>query len=197
MLKIISIHINKTAGKAFRQLLYLNYGPKLLCMNVDNSNKFHRGPSCKANELESKIKNYTEVLHGHFTYKDISNLIDNNIKIIAWLREPVGRVLPNYFHDFKNSYTNLDIDDYIELEINKNKMIKMLDGINFDQCIFGLQEEFDYHTSIMADMFNWRFKKVPIINAGEQRPVSIKTIKRIEELNYLDIILYEKIKGLL
>ena len=189
MLELISIHINKTAGKSFRNILAQNYGRDLFCVNVDNSEKQHRSLSCKSFELVGLIPSTARALHGHFPAKDIVD-IANGVPVIAWFRSPVERVISNYFHDLNNGYTKLNITDYVLQDSNINKISRMLDGISLNNLVIGFQETFNQDVKRIGKMFGWNNLSAPMINVGKKNSVSSNTRELIENLNREDIGLY-------
>lgn len=191
MLELISIHINKTAGKSFRQILSNNYGQSLFCINTDDSDKQHRSLSCRPDELAGMIPSTAKALHGHFTARDISNFVGDT-PIIVWLRNPVDRVISNYFHDWNNNYTDLNIEEYV-LQ-NTNKISKMLDGVRFKQLIVGFQENFDQDVIRIGRMFGWKHLTTHKLNVGIKSDVSADILRLIEICNREDIHLYTELK---
>lgn len=194
MLEVISIHINKTAGKTFKHILSRNYEQNLFCVNTDNSGKWHRSLSCKTGELTKMIPSHAKALHGHFCAKDIIG-IANNTPIIAWLRNPIDRVVSNYFHDTNNKYTILDMDEYVSQECNINKISKMLDGLSLEKLIIGFQENFSEDVKRIGKIFGWTYLETPMINVGVKDSVPNEILRLIESLNNEDIKLYNSIKN--
>jgi len=194
MLEVISIHINKTAGKSFRCVLENNYAQNLFCINTDDSGKQHRSLSCRPDELANLIPSSARALHGHFFARDIISIADN-LPIVAWIRNPVDRVVSNYFHDWNNRYTNLFIKEYILQECNINRMSKMLYGICLDKLTIGLQENFSADVIRIGKIFGWKHLSAPMINVGTKHDVSKDMLGLIEDVNHKDIELYNDLIG--
>jgi len=85
-MKFISIHIPKTGGKTFLGILSKLYNGKLC---HDKKDIPHTG---KWGYPKSYMK--YDVIHGHFIYDKYIHL---NVPYIVWLRDPVKRLISQYF----------------------------------------------------------------------------------------------------
>ena len=93
---LISLHIPKTAGTSFRNILKSVYGENQV-VRFDIS----RMGVVRMNEnvyQKSKLPN-VKVIHGHFTFQDLSGsfTLPETYKLITWMRDPVKRVISNYY----------------------------------------------------------------------------------------------------
>ncbi|NBX59029.1 MAG: hypothetical protein EBT62_00980 [Opitutaceae bacterium] len=86
---ILSIHIAKTAGTAFRELLQEYYGDRL-CF-------FYGSLTNAACEPIAALPLNVKCLHGHFYIKDNHDKFPQ-AKYVTWMRDPVERVVSEYAH---------------------------------------------------------------------------------------------------
>lgn len=86
---ILSIHIAKTAGTTFRELLQEYYRDQL-CF-------FYGSLTNAACEPIAALPINAKCLHGHFYLKDYRDNFPQ-AKCITWMRDPVERVVSEYAH---------------------------------------------------------------------------------------------------
>ena len=97
-IELVSIHIPKTAGTSFRNILKNVYGEKEV-IRFDISNR--RGITIEEKVLKSKkLSRRIKVIHGHFTYRNLTKMValSDNVPIVTWLRNPIKRVISNYYY---------------------------------------------------------------------------------------------------
>jgi hypothetical protein len=100
MVKFISIHIQKTGGRSFRDTLSGVYGKNgVLVVNHGKKHLFSK------DDLTPEVK----VIHGHLNYFEIVQKfnLDNNIPAIAWMRNPVERVISHYYFIQRKLYEKM------------------------------------------------------------------------------------------
>lgn len=213
VLKIISIHIPKTAGRSFYQILKWAYENKIGL--PQNKDKFVVDGSFIEDSFDF---NKTEVLHDHFYFKNVFNLYQKyNPKIIVWLRNPVDRVISNYYYNVSmnlqkpwkknaNKRKDLSLIEYASKSNNQNSMLKFLDGINLDNIFFiGITERFNEDANKLGKMLHWQ-EPIPefFINKGTDYyknpkiPIQLSSIsdkirRQIRDMNLDDVYLYETI----
>lgn len=217
MIELISIHIAKTGGRSFYEILKNEYGEKLdtRTRRVD----YFPGKDY-SNALINSIPKNIGVLHGHLHYKHIKDIhLQHNPKIITWLREPVDRVISNYYYMIsrvnevgkKHSHYSKHRHTIIEYAKDSvpNKMSKCLRGISLEELFFfGFQESFDEDVRTLAKKLDWS-EEIPNIrlNTGnsydsyETAPTKKSDIDQsimdeIAWINRDDIKLYEEAKKL-
>lgn len=217
MVDIISIHIAKTGGRSFFEILKNEYG-NVLDPRTKRTDFFP--DKDYSNPLIDRIPEEVSVMHGHLHYKHIKDIHQHyNPKIIAWLREPVDRIISNYYYmigrvnEIGESHPQYRKRNHTLLEYAHdsvaNKMSKCLDGISLEKLyFFGMQESFDEDIVQLSQMLGWK-KGIPAvhINTGdsfdvyETAPTKKSEITQamrneIAALNEKDILLYEKAKAL-
>jgi len=209
MIELISIHIPKTAGRSFLSILHSVYGSEHIA---------HFEKTFFPDKSVSEIQQFTSalsggvlVIHGHFQYKEIKELHRrNNSKVIAWLRNPVERVISNYSFFMKRireSPDDAELDrrknetllEYAALENSRNRMTKFMDGLELNRYFFiGITENFESDVRELASMLNWGSIDIPRINDNsgfkhQLPPVTDEQRKIIAELNREDLELYRTI----
>ena len=213
VLKIISIHIPKTAGRSFYQVLKWAYGDKIDLPH--NRDKYVIDGRFDESSIDF---NKTEVLHGHFHFRHIEHLYQKyNPKIIVWLRNPVDRVISNYYYNIsinlqkpwkKNADTrkNLTLIKFASRLQHQNAITKFIEEIKTEDIYFiGITERFDTDIKRLGKMLNWS-NPIPKITenigtdyySNSKVPTQLKDIndkmrKQIRELNLDDVNLYETI----
>lgn len=203
MIRLVSIHIPKTAGRSFRAILRRVYGEKKVFNVTRESGKAWN------KELERSIPPSVEVLHGHFTFSDISKLHhETEVPVITWLRDPVERVLSNYYFFIQragsgerpHAYHRRDetLMDYIRQDSSRNRMSRFLEGAALKDLFFvGIMEHFESELEELGRRLGWGKVEPVHVNSNKAfreqfPPVSEETRKLIRELNRRDAELYEE-----
>lgn len=210
-IELLSLHIPKTAGTSFRNILKTVYGDKAvvrLDINEDGVTRLDQVI------YDSKNIPNAKVIHGHFTYKDIVDRFNwpGGVKKITWLRHPVKRVVSNYFYLDQRLRTILNEEannlnilskmersliEYARDDINRNRQTRFLAGASPDMFDFvGIQEDFKQEIRAIAKALNW--STVPnVIHHNKtitDRPeLSLDVLMEIEELNREDMDLYKEV----
>lgn len=208
-IELVSIHIPKTAGTSFRNVLKAVYGKKSVV-------RFDIRSGGKKIEVEQKqlktrkLSDNIRVIHGHFRYRDLVELveIDEGIPVVTWMRDPVDRVISNYYYlaeilskELQEEKKGLNIlakmqrnlIEYARNEISRNRMHKFLDGMAVDKFKFvGIQEHYEED---LIDLMNTlgidTFPNYHVNVTGRKYDVSQETIEEIKTLNALDMALYQ------
>lgn len=217
MVELISIHIAKTGGQSFYEILKNEYGDKL---DIRSKRSDYFPGKNYENPLILRIPDHVCILHGHLHYKHIAEIHrKHHSKIIAWLREPVDRVISNYYYmigrvneigDEHPQYAkrNHSLVEYAHDSV-PNKMTKCLKGIDLEELFFfGFQESFDEDVKVLGKLLNWN-KPIPQVhintassmNSWENAPtpkscITIEMKEEIAKINEIDIQLYKRAKSL-
>ncbi|MCF8405739.1 MAG: sulfotransferase family protein [Bacteroidales bacterium] len=210
---IISLHIPKTAGTSFRIALQEHFGDSLIedygtrpfRVNYDVARK-------KAEEFNRKIKGekYSNVkcIHGHFLAVKYANLKNLDATFITWLRDPVERLISNYYHiirgrkDVKGTFSNLvhtenwDLETYCLHPMNKNPYEKIFRDFGIENFGFvGITENFLNDLNFFSEKY--LNKSLSIYNENK-RPIDQKLTvednfrKKIEEFHSIDVEIYRQ-----
>jgi len=215
-LELISIHIPKTAGTSFRNTLKGVYGEQgVVRLDIGLVRQ-----EVRVNEQryeQRQLPAPTRVAHGHFSYPLLKKNFDlpEGLPIITWLRDPVERVISNYFYLAKRLAEELEEErkglnilkkmqrsllEYAEYEPSQNRMAKFLEGLALEDLLFvGIQEDYDRSLERLAGLLGW--EDYPVFHhnlTGEKdRGVTPAERARIRELNQRDVVLYERALALL
>lgn len=206
-IELVSLHIPKTAGTSFRHILKDQYRRREVArLDIYQSGNIHLN---QKEFTKSSLKEKIKVIQGHYTYKSIHERLDlnKNVEFITWLRDPVERVISNYY--FLNQIIanrlkelpneNLmnrmgkSLAEFVEYEENKNVMSKFLKGAELESFKFiGFQHNFEEDLNRLATLMNWKTLKNFRYNANDRKPKKIDEdmINLIRSNNQEDIILY-------
>lgn len=205
--RLISQHIPKTAGTSFRLYLKEQFGENNV-MRLDIpiledviriNNEVHEG-----GELPVAV-----VYHGHFKCESLKSLVDNydDIPKITWLRNPVDRVISNYFYleerlrdELSERKKGLNIlskmqrtlMEYAQAEINRNRISKFIGNMSLDDYDFvGVVEYFEVDMRRLEQIMGWKEKRLDSVNRTRNKPpVSEETREAIAQLNTDDMAIY-------
>ncbi|MCP4397067.1 MAG: sulfotransferase family protein [bacterium] len=210
-IEFVSIHIPKTAGTSFRNILKQVYG-KQRVIRIDITLPGEKNSFRSPFSPPEKLPNKARVIHGHFRFPDLADLyhLSPDIPIITWVRDPVERVISNYCYLQKMLCTFLreeqrqidilskmerTLPEYARTEINRNRMAKFLEGIRLRDLLFvGIQEDFSKELDDLVTLLNW--ERVTELRHNSSRaqhaPVSGEIEEEIRRLNQQDIELYQQ-----
>lgn len=210
-LRLVSIHIPKTAGTSFRLSLQRIYGTRSV-VRLDvrpnrnevwvNEKRYHR------NHLPRR----TQVIHGHFSLTGLAKYfgVSDATPVITWLRNPVERVISHYFYlakilasQIKPNRDGLDalkplqrsLLEYARLPLSCNQMSHFLEGAALDQFKFvGFVESYNQDLQRLSQVLGWPASPEFQTNKTSHSPpiVDDETIQEIRTLNQADMDLYER-----
>ena len=209
-LKLISIHIPKSAGTSFFHTLRKEYGPRKV-VRIDTEGRAVRVNKVPLNA--AYISRNPTVVHGHFIIDDLEDIIKSTsgIPVITWLREPAERVISNYFYLSKRLEEELgekkkglnilskmkrSLLEYAHGEANRNRISKFLRGVELQDLSFiGLVSEYDKDVSDLAQKLEWKTVQTFThnkTNSSLVEKVDSETMKIIKSLNQEDYEVFEK-----
>jgi Sulfotransferase family len=183
---IISLHIPKCAGTSFRHTLEEAYGAGLW-LNYGDDFSFDAVPPC------------TECIHGHIP-GDAYNEIFPGHQTITMVRNPVQRVVSNYYHFLHNPdprhpasiklhAEQLTLREFAEIACMRNKATRYVAGRNPEDFDFvGITEEFEESVLLFAKLFQIN-KSLPVFqdNVNPDRSTPIYDISRSDHAHILDL----------
>lgn len=210
MIRLVSLHIPKTAGTSFRNILKAVYGEDKV-MRVDIPLPSEPVSYKSVPPLPEELK-AAEVLHGHFRFQDMAVLcgVPTSVPVITWLRDPVERVISNYFYLQKilrdtlceeerglNVLSKMErsLLEYAGAEINRNRISKFLEGLKLKDLLFvGVQEHFMEDLRDLGHLMKWENAcQLHQNSSAEQKTFVDPGIKEtIRNLNEADAALYEE-----
>lgn len=214
-LELISIHIPKTAGTSFRNTLCEVYGHQevvRLDIGLVRQETRIREQLYDAPQLPPE----TRVLHGHFSIPLLKGRFDipDDLPVITWLRDPVERVISNYFYLAKRLQEELEEDrkglhilkkmqrtlrEYALYEPSQNRMSKFLEGLDLEALFFvGLVEHYEEDVMMLAHKLHWDHTPVFYHNRTGNTRAEVTEEDRafIRSLNARDVALYERAMAL-
>ncbi len=208
--ELISLHIPKTAGTSFRNILRSMYGDDQLVRFDINEKGIIR-----VNEMiyDKKQLPSVKVIHGHFVYEDLIKYfkLPENYTLITWVRDPVERVISNFYYlesrikELLNEESNnlnilsklqRTLIEYARAEINRNRQTKFLSGSRLENFDFiGICEFFDEELTRLSTVLNR--KEIPQAlyhnkTAMKEKLLPNDIINEIRELNTDDVHLYKE-----
>ena len=204
---IISIHVPKTAGSSFLEML------SKAKYQIKKETTYPLFTRCEENNSNKNILldiGSSALIHGHFTFFQLKqlDLLKKN-DLVSWVRDPVERVVSHYYY-WKENYevttklhpvqkmiveNNLSICDFAEIDCMRNVQNYFL-GENVEKYRFlGVFEEFEisikkfdriFHTSLSQNM-------IYINKTKNKLMISLKEKQHISKLNQLDETLYKNV----
>lgn len=210
-IELVSLHIPKTAGTSFRSILLENVSERNFAkVDIFNSGRIKVNDQYfSGNKLHRKVK----AIHGHFPYRVLHDrfAIAPNAQLITWLRNPVERVLSNYY--FLKSILQARIneqedenllerfgktlEEFVSHPENQNVMSNFLEEAPLESFAFiGIQDEFETELVRLKNTMNWvvaNKEHNTTQNKRSKMDHSLETIAFIEKHNQRDIELYNKV----
>lgn len=212
MLELISIHIPKTAGRSLLKMLIDIYGERHVL--VVNRKEFKQNPATALQNLRKQITPEIKVIHGHIHVSEIKPVIDENpdARLIAFLRDPVERVISHYFHEKRilaetghlSGFKQVPVDtieNYARDPESQNVMCRFADGVPLSRYFFiGHFENYGEHIRELAARMKWQVSDIPMENVNESQSAYRDTVtpsdrELIRSLNSRDVKLYSEARS--
>jgi hypothetical protein len=212
MLKVVFLHIPKTAGTTLKTIMQRNYGAgeiaNLYSQEVEKA------------EIEQQLNNpNTHLISGHFDFQP--GFINPDLYTFTFLRSPIDRVISNYLH-IKYSDTAIhkkwmedvhEFPDFLKLPQGSNWQSRLLAGYKqrqpldletlFKEAIsnlnslnfIGLTEEFKHSLYCLSIDLNWVkiwFKNEnTLADRSEFDQIKARFSDQIAAANEIDLNIYE------
>jgi hypothetical protein len=215
MLELLSIHIPKTAGRSFYEVLSQVYGSAL----DERQSRKDFLPDVLRKHLDDNLPGKIRVIHGHLTVSQIDKVREKfQPKVVTWIRNPVDRVISNYYFLMKRiregnvaqkqiKKRDFSLIQYASQPPRLNRMTEILKGMDIEDFFFiGIFEQFEKDIQELATKLKWPdIEAIPRINDSSffKRNNDCKTQfedidevmrEEIARLNKKDIKLYEDVK---
>lgn len=214
---IISIHIPKTAGSSFRELLKLEFGNRLMLdygdwAGFDTAEAVaHR--AVRASDMRKRrdqlLENY-DVIHGHFIADKYAGLFPDT-SFIAFFRDPFQQAMSNYFYLLRNPQiqhpavqafhkAKMTLDDYLNWDATRNPQTQLLGSVPINAlAMVGLTEEFNRGLALFEATFGRRLPDQLFVNVNPDAHSSGYEIgadvqKIVETYRAADVALYRHAK---
>ncbi|WP_078430404.1 sulfotransferase family 2 domain-containing protein [Alkalihalobacterium alkalinitrilicum] len=213
---LIHLHMPKTAGTTLRTIIK---------QNVDSSKSYELYRY--GNQLSKILSNLNQkdikCIQGHFPY-GIHELLDQKAIYITMLRNPVERVISEYYfiksiprHELHQQVKKMTLTEYQQELRNCNLQTRLLSGkvtkevlsqediqqakVNIKKHfkIVGITELFNESIFLMQKEFGWMniFYKKYNITRGKPTNIADSTLDKISKNNVLDIELYNYAREIL
>jgi hypothetical protein len=178
MRMILSVHIAKTAGTAFRDVLSRSYAADQIVFDFDDrifdpASPFNRDPGLwrrQADDFIQILGSSVRIIHGHFSAVKYREHFADALWI-TWLRHPVNRLLSQYFHwrhrpppsGSAHSLrqfvwdSQMPFGDYAQIPLMQNPITRLyLRGLTLKEIYFvGLQERFAEDLRALQTRLGW------------------------------------------
>lgn len=201
--KFISIHIPRTGGTTFRNLLFYWYG--IINVYHDETHKSYI-PNVEVGPIPSNIHMF-DVIHGHFPYKKYEYM---GLPTVVWVRNPVDILISQYYVLKKHNVTprspkihlevvekRMGLLEYAEYKGSRNTLHKFIGGVSLDKFAFiGITEHYAHS---LSNLRKWNRLPIPntfpVYNFQSYPDVERNDRETIASFNKKDIELYNEIKG--
>jgi hypothetical protein len=198
---IVSIHVPKCAGTSFRHVLDRMYGNRIW---------YNYGAIfCREQAREGVVPPGTEIIHGHFLGDSFDGLYPQR-QLLTWVREPVERVVSNYFHflrapDMRDTCCQalherkLGLREFAELDWMRNLSSRYLAQKPLDEFQFvGISERFGESMAQFCQVYGIKNEiGLPRVNTNPDRrtdryEISVADRAFIQDLNAIDLAWYNQ-----
>lgn len=205
---IVSIHIPKSAGTTFCNILQAHFKTHLYYEQKPLLHRFNQTPMPI---FKQNLATY-EAIHGHFV-ADSLNI--NNPTYITWVRHPVDRLVSHYFHWQRHPDSaqklsldvargRLSLEEFAKTKTMRDLQSFFLGGGDIQNFAFvGIMEEFNASMQRFEEQFSIKVETIQTLNVNAQKRASYQEIigdalyKKIEGLNEKDMKLYNQAKSML
>jgi hypothetical protein len=160
---LLSVHIPKTGGTTFNNILHDIYQEHFILVKQDGIAE-HVSTDVK-NAVSNQAKDgHVSVIHGHY-YLDPFRDCYPDAKLAVWLRYPIQRLLSNYYYSERSgvgmgcSPEELHNEDliykFVDQPHHHNTMTKMIGRSKIDEFAFiGITEDFEKSMALFSRIFS-------------------------------------------
>lgn len=212
MSTVFFIHLQKTGGTSInhaaveqfsRDRVMMLYGPTSQWTSAAAIEIMSR-PRPKGGRRRERYHALSEYILSHDIAFFSSHLPANYLpcfdpdRAFTLLRNPVERVISQYFFFRQQKHTSETIEEFIEHAENRNHQSRMLRHMTLeDLAAVGIMERYEPFLAHLNRRLGLQFRQVHQKRAGllktiRARMLSASLLKRIAELNEDDARLYEK-----
>ncbi len=197
----VSLHVPKTGGITFRQILEQKFGDRLQ-LAYDKSEGW-------------PIVSCSACIHGHGVFKDFSDIITEHTEArwMTFLRDPLHSAISFYFFIKKYSLQKPSVkfvDRGLDIWLNHTEIFRWPDppGYNHNRYkkwfekrpieqydFVGLTEQFDESLVLLYHLFQWKPLYYKSENIGGYNPpdLSEEVVATFRELNAEDYLIYYRV----
>jgi len=209
---IVSVHIPKTAGSSFKDLLLRELGENRVCLRYGQTPLRHRAEGQPIPPLDLTGDSECMLIHGHFVAdRLILPPASAPPRYIAWLRHPVERLVSHYLFWKRQPYPDqplcrrlleedLGLEAFAALDGMRDLQRFFLGGLPLSQFDFiGITERFDESIDRFNVTFGTDLPTAMRVNVNPDKPtrdyraiLGEREYDAIAELNAADMMLYQQ-----
>jgi len=200
-MKIIYVHIPKTAGSTFSSMLEKGNKVKV---SMGHRVKMYTHPKEWVNIKMSEQELYEQynIVRGHFPYQRLHYLKKHGWNLITWVRDPIERLISHYSvfmygakkirPEVENIIRGMDIVEFGKFLNNFSTRFTGEDPSIFD--FIGTVEEFDKSVATFNEQFDCNLKFVQRYKVTKnKKEVSPKIREELKQHLLKDYEFYEKV----
>jgi hypothetical protein len=190
-MSLIFLHIPKTGGKTFKGVLFKqNYRGRILekPWNISSEDWI---------KLVKKTNKKYKAIIGHMPF-GIHNVYKfKGFEYITILRNPIDRVISNYYHFMRNpssKFKNKSFIDALDMSVDFNNLqTRMLSGdISIYNCITGKFEQIIYDENLL-NKAKENLKKIKIVGFLDQYRTFLNKVEKHFKWKHFDSYNYNNI----
>ena len=164
MIEVISLHIPKTGGRSLHGIYKQIYGNALDLRN--ERDQFYPDKEFLM-PLNLEFPEHIRGIHAHLTVEQVRPIIEKyNPKVITWLRDPVERVISNYYFFMKRIRSgraperqlrkkDVTLLEYARKPRKTNRISEFLKGMELEDFFFiGLLERYEEAIAVLKNVLN-------------------------------------------
>jgi hypothetical protein len=208
---IVSIHIPKTAGSSFKELLVRHFGQRT-CLCYEQTPLRYRTEGHEIPPVEVGMRGDCAVVHGHFVADRLILPPGTVPRYAAWLRHPVERLISHYYFWIRQPYMDqplcrrlveerMDIEAFAAEDAMRDLQTFFLGQMPASRYAFiGITERFTESVERFNAAFGTELQTEHAVNANPDRKgddyrtmVGVRTYDAIAALNPEDMALYDKV----
>ena len=208
------IHLPKTGGTSLRhaarqtfppERLFMLYGPESQWTSPAARQIVYETPGLTAAERIARLSDHILAHDVAFFSSHLSAArlaCFDPAQAFTILREPVERVLSEYYFYRQKGWTDDALEAFIERPAHRNAQAKRLRGVKLTTLgAVGVLEHYSSFVTRLNDRFGLAFQSRHENRGGILKAIRAKTVsatlrRRIEELNTKDAALYDQARAL-
>jgi hypothetical protein len=202
-LPILFVHVPKTAGTSFRKAAMQSTQIDHVLCDYGKDNETTTPEINKANYYSNEVvavddvlKNHENyVLTGHFSVDRYKRLF-YPYEIVIFIRNPVDRVLSNYYHKQRQGQFDDSIEDFIQTNSADNLQLKQFGDLALEYFGFiGISDRYEDSIALVNGLYSLDLE-VLALNLNPEKTSSSYVIedditRAISELNSRETELYK------